>query len=221
MAMIDAILNQIVTIASILGATIATAIVAWLVFYYLRYKHRVRIKYSTGGRLVEIDDKARSIKTKEGVRYWKLRKWNTKIPTPPASAIGVTRKGKLSVTCIYNERGEFTYLDYTGTDATKEDALTTTDREFYLNELRLAEQERGKKWTEYVPIIASGLVLIIIFVAVIAFWGDIIAPAKDAVVHLEKTAEHQARITADLKEIILERQQIKNEGGTPAEPPDT
>ena len=198
---------------------LAALIITVLFFINLsKYKHKFRIKILTGGKVIEVDDKAKTKKTKEGIIYWKLLKRKDRVPVPPADAINVTNKGKLSVTAYYTETGQYVYAkNAQNIDDAIEDPLTTTDREFYLNEVKKAEAEKGKKLSEWVMQMAPFLALIIILVMALSFWGTITQPytqatnnLADTTAKMEEISENQAQTMRMINEIVLQKQEIKS-----------
>lgn len=191
-------------------------LIIYLIIDRLKYKHKFRIKILTGGKIIEIDDKAKTVKSKEGIIYWKLLKRKDKVPVPPASAISVTHKGKMSVTAYFTEHGQYIYShptlkDNIGTD----DPLNTTDREFYLNEVKKAESERGKKLSEWLMQMAPFIALVIILVMALSFWGSITKPYTEATLTMEKITANQNSIAIAqastmrmINEILLNKQGI-------------
>ena len=197
-------------ILGIIGALIA------IVMMTMKYKHKFRVRLLTGGRIVEVDDKAKTVKTKEGIITWKLLKRKDRVPVPPSSAISVTNKGILSVTAYYTENGEYVYVDTTNKEGIGgEDPLNTTDREFYLNEVKKAEAEKGKGIGEWLMQMAPMLAVLIIFVMALSFWGSINEPfttatgqMADATESMAKISMNQARTMQMINEIMLDKQGI-------------
>lgn len=219
----------------ILGIILAGAIVGFIILV-TSYKHRFRVKILTGGKIIEVDDKAKTVKKKDGTIYWKLMKRKDTVPVPPVDALNVTNKGKLSVTAYYTEHGEYVYLrDIRGLLKDEEgkklriggeEPLTTVDREFYLNQVRRADAERGTKLSTVLLQLAPFLAIIIILVMVLSFWGTLSKPYTEATKNMQETsanfkavAESISTSSKMLNEIILEKQNIPTTQETTGKPP--
>lgn len=195
---------------------IMVGLIIWVLVDRAKYKHKFRIKIVTGGKPIEFDDKAKTVKTREGIIYWKLLKRKDKVPVPPADAIHVTNKGKMSVTAYYTEQGQYVYIIASKDRIAGEEPLTTVDREFFLSEVKKAELEKGKKLSEWLMQAAPFIALVIILVMAMSFWGSITKPYIEATNKMAEIAEHQETIAKAqantmqmINELLLNKQGIE------------
>lgn len=192
--------------------------IAWL---FLQYNIRVRVKEITGGRKIIHDTRARLLKKEKKLKIWAF---NEKAPLPPASAINVTKKGKKYVEAYYINNQYIYATDNITAEHIEYEPLKTDDREFYLNEMREAEERKGFDWKANIPLFAGMAVLVIIFVITLVYWGDIMQPsikmqdqnAKIATQNAQ-TAESLKETTIMLREIMKQEQVIRDKEVLPPE----
>lgn len=206
-------------------AAIILILVIILVIDFLRYKHNFRIRKLTNNRVIIYDIKARIGKDQDGIDIWfiKGKGFRTKLPVPPPNAIEINDKGRFCVEAYYTEDGSFVFLKNTDIDDAKSgdiegfEPLTTNQRSFMVDQARKAQLDRGFDWKQNIPIIASGLVLIIIFVLALSFWGDVMQPVMDFSETQADIAKQQSDTIAKLQEIIQDKQVMQ--GVQPAQAP--
>lgn len=110
------------------------------------------------------------------------------------------------------EKGTYAYISDQNTHVPSFAPLDTDQRLLLIDHIAKANQRRGITWAQYVPLIASGAILIIIFVLTLAFWEDITAPSLEAQkVHL-KIVEEQKNLIEAIDRIDRNTQVI---GGLP------
>jgi hypothetical protein len=211
----------------------------WFIYWWTSYNIFYRIRELTGDKTRVIDDKAKRIKTKEGIIKWKLRGRNDFVPIAPAEAIHLTKRGKISVEAYYTPEHEYKYIDDEGEAKTRTQepqysylldkgiskntvesfkSLTTADREFYANEERLAQKYLKKNWTDYILPIVGMLALIIIVVCMFAFWEDITKPTLKAQETNMAVTKLQIEMLQQIKEIMRHAQIVPDYNGTVPEP---
>lgn len=213
-------MDGIVSGGKYIALMVLVGAIIWLVVMFLQYDIRFRVKEITGGRKIIYDTKAKFNKKRQCLEILKFR---DRAPLPPAEAYETNPRGKKCLEA-YRINGQYIYgADKLTADGVLYRPLTTGDREFYINELRIAEERRGMDWVQHMPMIAGFSFLIIMLVIVLVFWGDIMQPAINAQqtsASMMKTAgditQRQAQIMEDLREIIKKEQVIRDE---PAPPP--
>jgi hypothetical protein len=196
---------------------VLVGLIIYMILDRMKFKHKFRVRVLTGGKILEVDDKAKTVKTREGIIFWKLLKRKDKVPVPPAESISVTGKGKMSVTAYYTEHGQYVYsIPNLGVRVGTDDPLNTTDHEFYLNEVKKAESEKEKKLSEWLMQMAPFIALVIILIMAMSFWGSITKPYLDATNMMEKITENQnsiaiaqAKTMTMINELLLNKQGIQ------------
>lgn len=211
----------------------------WFIYWWTSFNIFYRIRELTGDKTRVIDDKAKRIKTREGIIKWKLRGRNDFVPIAPAEAIHLTKKGKISVEAYYTPEHEYKYIDDNGQEMTRTNepqynylldkgiskntvesfkSLTTADREFYANEERLAQKYIKKSWMDYILPIVGILALIIIVVCMFAFWQEITKPTLVAQEQNIQVTKLQVEMLQQIKEIMRHAQIVPDYNGTVPEP---
>lgn len=206
-------------VETLIWTLLAIVIVLGIVFVLmaiLPYKHYVRVRILTGDKTLILDDRAKEVKTKEGVLKWRLKKMRHHIPIPPKDAIHLTKRGKYSVEVYYTQEKEYKYIKDAGIDDNTIKGfkpLTTQDREFYANEMREAERYRKKQLWEIIEKLAPYMVMLMMFILFLVFYQDIAAPsiemqniAKSTVERVGQITDKQAIITDKMTAVIQNRQ---------------
>lgn len=197
------------------------------IYWWTSYNINYRIRELSGDKTRIIDDKAKRVKTREGIIKWKLRSRKDYVPIPPKEAIHYNRNGKACVEAYYTPEHEYKYIDDKGMELTTKidkqysylvdkgiiadtlqgfKPITTSDREFYANEERLAQKYLKKNWTDYILPIAGIIAIIIILVCMFIFWEDITKPTLEAQKTNLEVAKIQTEMLKEIKEIIRHSQ---------------
>lgn len=169
-----------------------------VIIYFLSFKHTISIRIlNRNGNVLPVKDRAREIKV-DGVKYWKLMKRKDIIPVPPADALIVMKSGgkpKYYAEFTFNEETGYIPLEYDVTTDNFNNKLimtqhgkvikdsfqpfTTNQRSLYVMQLRKAEARRKKDVLERIMQLATPLVLVMLFIAVLIFWEDVAKPGKE------------------------------------------
>jgi len=224
------------------GILLFVAGICWFFYWWTSYNIFYRIRELTGDKTRIIDEKAKRVKTKEGIIKWKLRMRRDFVPIAPAEAIHLTKKGKISVEAYYTPEHEYKYINDVGEEKVEQkqktydylvdkgitkntvegfQSLTTADREFYANEERLAQKYIKKSWTDYILPIAGMLGIIIIVVCMFMFWEDITKPTLEAQKTNIEVMKIQVEMLTQIQEIMRHAQIIPDYNGTVPEIPKT
>lgn len=175
---------------------ISAVVVAFV--YILSFKHIVSVRIlNRNGNVLPVKDRAREVKV-DGVKYWKLLKRKDVIPVPPADALIVVKSGgkpKFYAEFTYNEESGYIPLEYDVTTSNFNEKLiitqhgkvikdsfqpfTTNQRSLYVMQLRKAEARKKKDLLERIMQLATPLVLVMLFIAVLIFWEDVAKPGKE------------------------------------------
>jgi hypothetical protein len=194
----------------VVGVVAIIGMIAYMIYHFLRHKHRFIIRELTSGRKRIFIDKAREWTDKTGVKYWKLLRSRQTVPVPPEDAVELTNKGKLFVEAYRTKNDEYIYIRdveaVSGVD-TNFKPITTNQRAALANQIRKKFDRKTKTWTEYIPIIASGFVLVIVFAMALIFWNDITKPSIEAMKVSAKMQENNIE-TAKLLQSIINREQV-------------
>jgi hypothetical protein len=199
----------------LIGLGIA-GLILWALWLVFAYKHSFRVRELTGDKTRVIDDKAREVKDKSGVLKWRLRRRRHFVPVPPPEAIHLTKRGKYSVEAYFTPNGEYKYIEDRGIDETTLKGftpLTTEDREFYVNEMVLAESYKKKNVLDIIREFAPLMALMLIFILMLVFWEDIAQPSIELTKANAGTAESLRETTVALRDIVQDRQTVTDDGG--------
>lgn len=198
--------------------------VVFMVMWFLKHKHRIIIRSLAKGRKLIIYDRAREYIDKSGVKYWKLLWSKHIIPVPPPEAVELTRKGKLYVEAYRTENDQYWYLEDnaefdSGNPSLK--PITTNQRASVANQIRKKFDRKTHKWTEYIPQIASGVMIIFVFAMILIFWEDVTNPSIKAMEQLKEMMQEQTKYMEEqrktqelINEILLDKQILKDEVDT-------
>ena len=197
---------------------IIIVLIILVVIDFLTYKHNFRVRKLTSNRVIIFDVRAKITKDKNGIEifYIKGHGFNTKLPVPPPDAIEINNKGRFCIEAYYTEDGAFVYLKNTDIKDAKEgsiegfEPLTTNQRSFLVDQATKSAQDKGFDWKQNLPVIASGLVLIIIFVIALSFWGDVMQPVLDFAENQADIAQIQSDMMEKLQEIIQDKQTMSD-----------
>jgi len=173
----------------------------FMLFGFFKYKHRMVVRQVTRDKLYIIYDKVKVIKI-EGVDYWQLKKLKDIIPVPPSYAIDITKKGKFFVEAYRNENAEYVYIKDSVDKANFFQSLSTNQRLIWINQIKKAHSKKKAAWQDFAPLIASGMILIVITAILFGFWEDITKPSLQALKinqEREKIELQQLEILRDIK----------------------
>jgi len=192
---------------------IVFGILTYFLIMNLKYKHFVVVRELSKDRKLIRYDKARDLVDDEGVKYWKLKKLKHTIPMPPPEAVEITTKGKMFVEVYKTPNDQYYYLkdeaEFDPDDRSLQ-PITTNQRAALANQIRKKFNRRLHKWTEYIPQIASGLMIVIILVIVFAFWGQIMKPSVQVAQANADTTEKISQAVGNLRDIIQKTQVINS-----------
>ena len=159
------------------------------------------------------DDMAKSWKDKKsGTIWWKLLKYRTKIPEPPSDCIDISNKGKKLAEYFKTDDGQFIPIkvDFDYEKFKKGDPIekiapfrpyNNNQRSMLVQEHREAEAYKKKNISDLLVQLAPLLAIIMILVAFMLFFGEVVAPTKDFANQLTNNAEKCRHIA---KQTILE-----------------
>jgi hypothetical protein len=127
-------------------------------------------------------DKAKLVKTKGGVLFWKLRGYNVRIPEPPSQAIDVDHKGRKWVEFYKKSDGSFVPIcdEYTEEKFMKDfpqfKPFTTEQRALLVHEAEEAEKYKKKGIGEILMALAPYIAIVLILLVFMIFFNDVVAP---------------------------------------------
>jgi len=212
---VNAYINQFFTVLLIIFGLVIVAFSTIIIYILVKYKHKARIRIIAGERELIVEDKARELK-KDGVIYWKLLKRKALLNVPPHEAIELNRRGKLCVEMYYDENGDYTYVKRRKEGIEKEllanaklHAYTTEQRIIHMKELEKAIESKGKTWTEYIPQIASAMVLVIVLLVVVFGWSEIMKPTIKISENQAKISEQQTQMLSYFKDVYEKKQTLE------------
>lgn len=167
------------------------AVIMYAVYWLMKYKHQITVRKLTGGKKIIVRDRAREIYDKKRVKKLKLMKLRETISLPPDEACEVTSRGKIHADVYRTNEGQYIWVVDRGLkgkivdipDGSSIDEfqpLNTMDRDFYASEWEEAEKYGQNTIWQNLPQIAGLMFILIMFVLVIVYWGDIAKPAMDS-----------------------------------------
>lgn len=195
-----------ILILAVFGAVI------YIAYKYMQYKHRVRVRYITGGTVrYIIDDRARELKEEGGkVAYWQLLRMKKKIPVPPAESIQLGKKGFFYVECYYTDEEGFIFTKDTVDPKKPLDPLTTNQKLVLINQIKKAQSRKQQTLSELLFKMAPVLAIIMIFVVMALFWKDITAPMVEVSNNNAQISHENARILQGINELKFNIQKIES-----------
>jgi hypothetical protein len=194
----------VVLILAILG------LFAWRI----SFKAKVRLRYLTDSFDKIKDTKGKLIDDRsDGVKKLKvlIKGFKTiNLPAPPTEAISLTNKGKDCFEIEIPSDGNPRYIiKEKNTRSYK--SFDSNDRVFYLNEHEKMVARKSKSIHDVITAALPYLFILILFIGLIAFWGDIVEPFNQAGETNLAIMKENAEITKHLKEIIKQEQVLDGE----------
>jgi len=180
---------------------------SYFIWKVLTYKHDFILKRPEGNSFVAYRTKARVIKDSSGTTMWKLKRFKKElIQVPPKGALAMTRKGKFFVEGWELEDGQIQYeLHPTPAGV---DIASTNQKILLTSQLTKANNERFRSWkdilSQYIMPMGSLLIIGLIVVMGMIFWGDLNQPAIEA----RNIETQQMQIQKEIYQIMKE---IKND----------
>jgi competence protein ComGC len=130
---------------------------------------------------------------------------------PPPQAMDTDTKGRIVVEAYYIADQGFKYIETPNNVSDKMNPIDIDDRDFLINQYERAEKERGFMLSQYVPLIATISVLLILSICFIVFFGEIAQPFLEAQDNGIETIELQKQKMEIEKEIIYKLDEIIND----------
>jgi hypothetical protein len=187
------------------GLAIAAAI--WSVWWFLSFKHKVRIRQQTNSGYVIIDTKARQFKNKDGVLKWRFLKYGQVVGEPPEGFVELTAKGKFSAECDRSLDGTVVWRKINKPGVM--DVFTAEERTMVIHEMREAESYKKRNLTDIVLALAPILAILMIITVFLLFAGEVFAPIMEEgqAIRSERRVMHEEykEITNIVSEICLNR----------------
>jgi hypothetical protein len=155
--------------------------IIWFIIWFKSFKIKFRIWIVTDTKSLCVDDVAKLIVKKGQAPKWKLRGRKHFVPVPNEDCISINKKGKMVVEAYYSENGQYIFKPNINSPILDiNNPLTTIDKEFYLNEHIDAVQKYKKtSIMDLILQLAPMFAIILIFILLLAFWGEIVQPFKE------------------------------------------
>lgn len=211
---------------------IGLGVVGAIIFFVVRmaqFKHKIRLRVMTSDRCIIEDDKARELKDKSGVLWWKLRKTRLKVPMPPAEVIDVDRKGKMVAEAYLFEGDNIVWVDDTlerVIDSTKIkrknkcfmiegfEPFTTQQRALLVNEFTQADAYKKKGLSDLLAQAVPYIALVMIISVFLLFFGEAVQPVMEVGEQQAALQEKNVELIEAVKDIVQDRTRT-NTGGVP------
>lgn len=166
---------------------------AW--WYISSFKHEAIIRLMTGQQEIVLKDKFREIKDKNGVKRFQFLRRRIKPVAPEKEAIDITKKGRMFVELRVFPDGTVKWL---ASRASKQEGvegfaqLNSEDATMLAHEIREAIAYKPKKLNEIVLQLAPYLVILMILVIFMIFFGEVVAPTVGLADQLTSASEKLA-----------------------------
>lgn len=152
--------------------------IAWIIWYILSFKIKIRVREVVQGRTIIKDDKGKIKKDKAGVNWLKLFKYRAKLPLPDTDCLDVTTKGKTVIE--YFKSGEdfipikvnFDYGEFKKQTGFK--GFSSSQRQMMVHECRESEDYNKKTVKDALIQAIPYMVLIILIIGLLIFMPDIL-----------------------------------------------
>lgn len=150
-------------------------------FMWIRsYDYKVRIRELTGSKVRLIHDTTGKLRQdKENIHFLKLfrkKGIHNELPIPPAEAVDYDPgKKRKVVECWYSDENGYVYVK-DGAEVKGLQPLTTNQRVLMVGQLKKKEARKKVPWTQYLPFITSGVVLVMVLAIFFIFWGNAVQP---------------------------------------------
>lgn len=150
------------------------------VLWIRSYDYKVRIRELTGSKVRLVHDTTGKLrKDTENIHFLKLfrkKGIHNVLPLPPAEAVDYDPgKKRKVVECWYSDEIGYVYVK-DGADIKGLQPLTTNQRLLMVSQLKKKEQRKKVPWTQYLPFITSGIVLVMVLAIFFIFWGNAVQP---------------------------------------------
>ena len=205
--------NITLLIVVVLLILVLFAILGWWIYKLIKYNKRTIIRTVTGNNVIIQTDWSKEYKDKkDGVYYWKLKKRKHKIPRPPSKALDVTNTGKEWVELYYIGQGQYVPCKADKPDFSQNpefvntfQPITESQRQTYADQMEKSLGFKTKNLWDFMPLIAPGVVLILMLVVFMLFFGDVTQPIAEMA---DKTTEMSKEITANIAQYAETQNQI-------------
>lgn len=153
-------------------------VAVWFIWYLLSFKKRVLIlERRKNGIIFNGFDKAKEIKTKEGIRKWKLLRNRITMTRPPGNSLYHDFKGReVGVAFLDNETIAWPEIEVDFNDESlariKFVPFTSEDRTALAHEFRQSDEYKKKRIIDMVAQLAPLGALVIIVALLLLFGGD-------------------------------------------------
>lgn len=198
-------------------------------FWFMSYKHKVRIRKVVGnGKSIIIDDLAREVKGENGLVWWKLLKSNLKIMPPPTEAVDIGKKGKTYAEAYWLDKERFIWKnnDFNIKDFQDEQKIyvdqgvnavfTDQERSLYMAEVKEAETYKKKKLGELLVAAAPYITIIIIFTLFLIFFNDVVQPSVEMAQLIRESSSEFKEAMSLLRDVLQNRETLPiSAGGVP------
>lgn len=201
--------------------------IVFALLYIMSFKHKVVLYKATNSGTVVLFTKAREFKTKEGVPKWRLL--NTKLiknsyPAPTNDYVQIAENGKFVAHGNFTTTGTLNWRKMSDNPETP-DSFTSEEKLMSYVEMRRAMEYDKQKLSEKLMLLAPALVVLMILVVFMIFFGDVVEPFKEASGQIQalnvKVMESQEQLTVTSERLALASERIAQVyNGYPVTPPD-
>lgn len=214
MQSINSITSNFVQTLYIIVLVLLGVFILSIIVYRLTFKCQVRLRYLTGthdkvknacGKLVV--DKSDGI-TKLIVMHKLFKTFS--MPAPPSEAVSLSFRGKDVYDIEVPTNGSPRYLIRDHKSSAYR-AYDSNDKIFLLNEDEKRKMRKSKNVYDIIGQAIPYIFMLIVFIGLIAFWGDIVEPFNKAGETNLAIMQENAKITSMLKEIIAKEQLLTGE----------
>lgn len=202
-------------------------VLAFWLWQTSRYNIKVRIKDVVNDRAITLDDKARRVRDKDGIYWWKLLKAKVRIPEPSPLAIDIDNKGKkrcdffrLEDSGYFPAKSTKGYLAITGvidqrlftnTEIQGSEPFTTQQRALYINELRESENYKRTSKSDLIAKAIPFIALVLILSIFMLFFQETVQPIIQVGNQYVEASEKLSETVGKLDAVVNNRQVMDDE----------
>lgn len=163
-----------------MAITLTITALAWGCTYLLSFKTIVQVRQQTASGYVITHTKARQFRTRDKVLKWRLLNDLKKTHVPPATDfLSLTKKGKFYALADKSITGTLTWRKL-GATPDNPDEFTSEERTIQVIENRRADEYKKKSNMDKILALAPSLIVVMILVIVLAFWGNFVESTTKA-----------------------------------------
>jgi hypothetical protein len=200
----------------IIGSALLIALIWWILEQkkYNKIVHVHRVGANDTRR--HFFDKCKYVKNKDGVDGWKFKSLKMRANVPPDECIEMTTNGGVFAECAIDSNNQITWLamslHYSDWKHNKlYEPITTQSKGNYAYEQARNKRLRGAGWKDNLPLIATGITLVLLLGVFMAFYPKIQESQAKASAGLAEAANSLNQAVGKLDLVLQNQQQITDQ----------